>query len=533
MLKKIPVKEMGFEELIRGGYYYVDKTMVLKKYMESHAYVEQLLMRECSGKSLLLSMMQCFLEVGSDSSLFDGLAITKDKAFCERYMGQYPVVSLCWKDVHGESFGEAMEVMRDVIRQEAQRFSFLLESEKLLDDDKVLYQKIVDGRMSESLLEQSLYLLTQLLHKHYGKCVVVLVDDCDVPSYYACKNGYENEMAHFIGSMCNWVCKTNGHLSFALFVGSVRFFRESSITSGFNNLVCREAGGMCDFNEEEVDTLLAYYGLSGFKNTFTEWYGGYSGNMYDPYGMMHYCEALGKYINSSPAISRRETIGDKVVMRLLERSTETQRYEIEELLQGRGLDTEVNKEVTYTDAFSHTEDMFSALCNLGYFVKRDGRLFVVNRMMRTALVWLVESWYFSFISDDTERINQFYEAIEKEDASEAEDILNDYFYDAIITAETEEEQGKFVLGLLRELLYRKSWLYQRCELPICIVIRSWNDVVIVMAGSYGNIEEACTEVKQTMQKFMDYHKELCVNMKKMVGFGIGFTHKRCEVKLVE
>ena len=104
---------------------------------------------------------------------------------------------------------------------------------------------------------------------------------------------------------------------------------------------------------------------------------------------------------------------------------------------------------------------------------------------------------------------------------------------AIITAETEEEQGKFVLELLQDLLYRKSWLYQRCELPICIVIRSWNDVVIVMAGSYGNIEEACTEVKQTMQKFMDYHKELCVNMKKMVGFGIGFTNKRCEVKLVE
>lgn len=533
MSKKIPVEEMCFEELIQNGYYYADKTKYLKEFMWSHAHVQQLLCRECSGKTLLLSMMQSFLEVGRDPSLFDGLAISKDTAFCEKYMGQYPVISMCWKDVHGESFHDAMEVMRHVIQQEANRFSFLLESEKLLDDDKVLYQKIAGGEMSDSLLQQSLYFLTELLHKHYGKCVVVLVDDCDVPSYYACINGYEKEMTYFIGTMCNWACKTNDHLAFALFVGSLRFFRESSITSGFNNLVCREAGGMCDFNEEEVDALLACYGLSRFKDTFTEWYGGYAHNLYDPYGVMHYCEALSKYLENSPNNNRHETIGDKVVMRFLKEATSIDRNEMKKLLQGRGPDVYVNEEVTYTDAFSSTEGMFGALCDLGYLVKRDGELFVVNRMVRTALVQLIDRWFFSFISADTERINQFHEAIEKEDAEAVERILRRYFIKAIITAETEEELGRFVLGLLRDLLPRKYCLYQQCVLPICIAIRSWDDVVIVMAGSSESIEEACAEAKHTMQRIMNYKQDLCVGMKKMVGFGIRLTKRLCDVRLVE
>ena len=534
MLKKIPLEEIGFEELIRGGYYYVDKTMYLKEFVPGHIYVQQLLRRECSGKTLLLSMMQSFLEVGRDSALFDGLAIAEDREFCDKHMGQYPVVSLNWKEVQGSSFVEAIAAMKRVVATEAKRFSYLLESEKLRDNEKIMYRKVADENMSDELLDISVYTLTELLHKHYGKCVVLLVDGCDIPSYYACQNGYAGEMAYVIGHMCNWACKTNEHLQFAVFAGSLRFFREKDIMGSFNNLVFRDASwdNSCGFTEEEVDALLAYYGLSGFKDVFQEWYGGYPGGVYDPYGVMKYCEALHKDLRKRPVVYRRDSIGEKLVMQMLENSNAQVRYDMEQLMQKKGLFFEVKKLVTYEDVFSNRKNVYSALCNLGFFVKRDDKLVVANRSIRSNLVCLIEIWFWCFIHSGTERIDQFYKAVENKDTETMESILYRFFFDAIITAETEEEQEAFVLMLLRELLYRESWIYQKVSSPICIAIRSWDDVAVVIGGKYGDVDEACSVAKKTLE-CIRMRPGLCDGMKKLVAYGIGFNKRTCEVRLVE
>lgn len=534
MLKKVPLEEMSFEELIRGGYYYVDKTVYLKEFIPGHIHVQQLLRRECSGKTLLLSMIQSFLEVGRDPALFDGLVITDDKAFCDKYMGQYPVVSLDWKKVQGSSFAEAVMAMKCVVATEAKRFSFLLESEKLLNDEKVMYRKVADENMSDDLLEYSVYTLTELLHKYYGKCVVLLVDGCDVPSYYACQNSYADEMTYLIGHMCNWACKTNAHLQFALFAGSLRFFRERDITGSFNNLVFRDASwdNSCGFTEEEVDAMLAYYGLSNFKDVFQEWYGGYPGGIYDPYGVMKYCEALHKDLRKRPVIYRRDSIGEKLVMHFLENSNAQVRCDMEQLIQKKGMFFEVKGLITYEDVFLNRKNVYSALYNLGFLVKREDKLVVANRSVRSNLVRLIERWFWCFIHSDRERIDQFYEAVENKDTETLESVLYRFFFDAIMTAETEEEQEVFVLVLLRELLYRESWIYQKATSPICIAIRSWDDVGIVIGGKYGDVEEACGVAKKTLE-CIRMRTDLCAGMKKIVAYGIGFNKRSCEVRLVE
>ena len=247
---------------------------------------------------------------------------------------------------------------------------------------------------------------------------------------------------------------------------------------------------------------------------------------------MKYCEALHKDLRKRPVVYRRDSIGEKLVMQMLENSNAQVRYDMEQLMQKKGLFFEVKKLVTYEDVFSNRKNVYSALCNLGFFVKRDDKLVVANRSIRSNLVCLIEIWFWCFIHSGTERIDQFYKAVENKDTETMESILYRFFFDAIITAETEEEQEAFVLMLLRELLYRESWIYQKVSSPICIAIRSWDDVAVVIGGKYGDVDEACSVAKKTLE-CIRMRPGLCDGMKKLVAYGIGFNKRTCEVRLVE
>ena len=225
MKKRFPIGLERFEEVIRDGYYYVDKTMYIKDLLQQRGAVNLFTRPRRFGKTLTMSMLKNFFEIGNDPSLFDGLAISKEKEICEQYMGKYPVISISLKTVEGITYEEALGSMKTVIGDEAGRFKFLLESAKLDEDEKTRYYRLVnsemdddaDYSMSDTALMNSLKTLTFLLHKHYEKAVIVLVDEYDVPLNKAYVNGYYEQMVNLIRKMFNAGLKTNDHLYFGVF----------------------------------------------------------------------------------------------------------------------------------------------------------------------------------------------------------------------------------------------------------------------------------------------------------------------------
>ncbi len=431
MKKRILVGTESFEEVIRDEYYYVDKTLFIKDFLFQHGSVNQITRPRRFGKTLTMSMLKNFFEIGSDPTLFDGLAISQEKELCEQYMGKYPVISISLKTVEGLTYEEALGSMKTVIGDEAGRFKFLLDSAKLDEDEKTRYYRLVnseinaeaDYSMSDTALMNSLKTLTFLLHKHYEKEVIVLVDEYDVPLNKAYENGYYEQMVNLIRKMFNAGLKTNDHLYFGVLTGCLRISKESIFT-GFNNLKVYSLSdprfdAFFGFTEKEVDELLSYYGLLDKKDKMRDWYDGYlfgNTHVYCPWDVLNYCDLLVHDPTKELENYWANSSGNDLVSLLVEEADDTTRMDMESLVNSETVYKEIHEELTYRDIHDSVDNVWSVLYSTGYLTKTGNRnedgigLRLPNKEIRSLFVSLIEKWFREVTSKDKVRIARFFDA---------------------------------------------------------------------------------------------------------------------------
>ena len=559
--KRLPVGIENFEEFSAENFYYVDKTMFIAELLQNWGKVNLFTRPRRFGKSLNMSMLKCFFEIGGDPALFSGLKITKEKELCEEYMGQFPVISISLKSVDGLNFESASAALRTVIGDEAGRFRFLRESGSLDDEDKNAYSRLINVEvksdasyaMSDSTLIDSLKTLSRLLAKHYNRKVILLIDEYDVPLDKAFQSGYYDEMVTLIRSLFGNALKTNENLYFAVLTGCLRISKESIFT-GLNNLNVMTVSDpyFCDsfgFTEDEVLEFLRYYGLEEFHDTVKEWYDGYQfGNtsVYCPWDVIKYVQILWKDRDAEPGNYWANTSGNDIIRRLLKKADQTTRDEIEQLINGGAIVKGIRQELTYRDIEDSVDNIWSVLYSAGYLTQRGRlpgkriRLALPNREVKELFVDLVKDWFQEITFADSARINRFCAAFPAGDASTIQNMLHDYLWDSISVRDTavrmsmkENFYHGMVLGLLRS---QGNWLIQSnaetgegySDISICTPERT-GIVIELKYAVNGNLETACVEALKQIEdkKYAEGLKRR--GMKKMIKYGIAFCEKECMV----
>lgn len=411
MRKKLPIGIDGFEKLRTNDFYYADKTMFIKELLQNWGEVNLFTRPRRFGKSLNMSMLKCFFEVECAPELFDGLKIMQEKALCEKYMGKFPVISISLKSVDGLNFQAASAALRRVIGNEACRFSFLPESSRLSQDDKELYYgltAIKNGSflMTDDILADSLRTLSQLLFKHYGQKVILLIDEYDVPLDKAFQTGYYDEMASLICNMLGNALKTSDSLYFAVLTGCLRISKESIFT-GLNNLKVHTISDVrydefFGFTDADVDELLKFYVLSSYKDVFRDWYDGYrfgDAKVYSPWDVINYCDELLADPGAEPGNYWANTSGNDLIRRLLKKANQTTRHEVEQLINGGAITKTIRQELTYRDVEDSVDNIWSVLYSAGYLTWCDRlpgkqmKLTLPNREVRELFIDLVKDWF--------------------------------------------------------------------------------------------------------------------------------------------
>ena len=561
--KKLPIGIENFEEFSSENFYYVDKTLFIKELLQNWGKVNLFTRPRRFGKSLNMSMLKCFFEIGSEPMLFDGLKIMQEKSLCEKYMGKFPVISISLKSVDGLKYDSAVAALRTVIGNEAGRFRFLRESPKLDEDDRNSYNQLVNVEaksnskyaMSDDALIDSLKTLALLLEKHYGQKVILLIDEYDVPLDKAFQAGYYNEMVSLIRNLLGNALKTNDSLHFAVLTGCLRISKESIFT-GLNNPKVHTISDLrydeyFGFTDADVDELLEFYGLSSYKDTIRDWYDGYrfgDADVYCPWDVINYCDELLAAPGTPPKNYWANTSGNDLVLRLLKKADQTTKDEVEELLNGGKITKKVSQELTYRDIEGSVGNVWSVLYATGYLTGRhvdqaDADIFslwIPNGEIHKLFYELVEDWFREVTRSDTERINRFCAAFPASDMETIQEMLGDYLWDSISVRDTAVRRNmkeNFYHGMLLGLLRSQgSWLVksnvETGEGYSDISIQTPERLGIVIELKYaddGNLERACGEALGQIEekKYVEVLKRR--GMKKIIKYGIAFCGKECMV----
>ncbi len=561
MRKKLPVGIENFEEFTAENFYYVDKSLFIAELLQNWGKVNLFTRPRRFGKTLNMSMLKCFFEVGSDPALFDGLKIMQEKELCEKYMGKFPVISISLKGVDGRSFASASAALRTAIGDEARRFGFLRKSTVLNQEEKDSYQRLIkvgtDSRalydMTEDVAAASLKTLSQLLHKHYGQKVILLIDEYDVPLDKAFQAGYYDEMVSLIRNLLGNALKTNDSLYFAVLTGCLRISKESIFT-GLNNLKVHTISDVrydefFGFTNTDVDALLEFYGLSDYKNTIQDWYDGYrfgDVDVYCPWDVINYCDELLAAPEAEPENYWANTSGNDLIRRLLKKASQTTRDEVEQLINGETIIKTIRQELTYRDIEDSIDNIWSVLYSTGYLTGRGRlpgkqmKLALPNWEVRDLFIDLVKDWFAEMTQSDSERINRFCAAFPEGNIETIQEMLHDYLWDSISVRDTavrsnmkENFYHGMLLGLLRS---QGSWLVksnaETGEGYSDISIQTPDRIGIVIEIKYaddGNLEAACKEALAQIEekKYAEGLKRR--GTKKMIKYGIAFWEKECMV----
>ena len=560
--KKLPIGIESFEEIRKEGFYYVDKTGVIGQLLEKWGKVNLFTRPRRFGKSLNMSMLKAFFEIDGDPALFEDLEISEKRELCEKYMGQFPVISISLKSVEGLSFTAACDAFKTVIGTEAMRFSFLEESTVLSENDKKMYRQLTTVGtletglfdMSIEVLASSLKILSALLHKHYGRQVILLIDEYDVPLDKAFQYGYYDEMVSLIRNMFGNALKTNPNLYFAVLTGCLRIAKESIFT-GLNNF---EVLSVLDvqydecfgFTDAEVKDMLDYYDLSEHYSEVKEWYDGYRfGNteVYCPWDVIRYCKSLCADPKAIPEDYWSNTSGNAMVRRFIDKADTQTRDEIERLISGEEIVKEIHQELTYNELDSSIENLWSVLFTTGYLTQRGRagedqyRLVIPNREIRKLFIKQIREWFRDVSRKDGETLNQFCEAFPEQNPEKIEEIFSDYLWKTISIRDTASaKKENFYHGILLGLLgYKSNWLIKsNVESGIgysdILVEVPKNRTGIVIELKYaedGNMDSACEKALQQIED-RDYIAKLKDDgMRNIIKYGIACYKKNCKVVL--
>lgn len=553
---KLPVGIDGFEKIRRNGFYYIDKTKLIEQLFLNWGEVNLFTRPRRFGKTLNMSMLKSFFEIGTDTSLFDGLYVSENKELCEQHQGQYPVIFLSLKDVEGLSFSEAKRKCIQLIKRETERFYGLKNSERLLDIDKKNYCRLLDMTVQEEdsdIVSSSIKMLSALLYKHYGKKTVILIDEYDVPLDKAFQHGYYKEMVHFIRGLLGEALKTNDSLSFAVLTGCLRVSKESIFT-GLNNfkilsITDTRFDEQFGFTDTEVRKLLLDYHLEDRFEEVKEWYDGYrfgNADVYCPWDVINFVDRAKDDKEAKPEAYWINTSGNDLVKRFIDKANKTTKNEIERLINGEAIEKELRLDLTYEEVDQSIENLWSVLFTTGYLTQsgrnEDGayRLIIPNREVREVFRLQINEWFKKSIFSNTERLTAFWKAFEEGDTEGVEQYLNRVLSNSISVFDTkarkEEKESSYHNLLVGILTGNADWLVksnvEAGEGFADIIVETDDpDAGIVAELKY---TKNFDDMKMTCQKAIDqirdrrYQEYLLNDDRKDIRlYGITFCKKRC------
>ena len=559
-LKRLPVGMDDFKEIRKSEFYYIDKTKLIEQVLENWSKVNLFTRPRRFGKTLNMSMLKCFFEIGTDTTFFDGLYISKNQALCEEYMGKYPVVLLSLKSVEGLTFEEARASLCELIAGEVRRFKFLEKSDRLDDDEKNAYHDLIFiQNLKEAILgtklKFSLKKISELLYKHYGQKAIILIDEYDVPLDKAFQHGYYREMVTLIRGLFGEAFKTNDFLQFAVLTGCLRISKESIFT-GLNNFKVYAANDLrydeaFGFTNEEVKRLLADYHLEEHFAEVKEWYDGYhfgNADIYCPWDVINYVDDLVFDPQARPKSYWINSSGNELVKRFIDKADTTTRDEIEELIAGHAVKKRIRMDLTYDEVDNTIDNVWSVLFTTGYLTREgremDGiyRLIIPNKEVREVFVLQIREWFNRVVANDrasTEKINRGFLEGNVEDIQRE---LTHFLGESISVLDTKarnEEKEIFYHGILIGILKSNvSWAVRSNRESgdgyADILITPKNpDVGIVIelkyARSFKELDQAC---ERALEQIRDRRYDEALRedgRSEILAYGIAFWKKRCKV----
>lgn len=559
-VKMLPVGIDGFEKIRKAGFYYVDKSKLIEQLLQNWGEVNLFTRPRRFGKTLNMSMLKSFFEIGTDTTLFNGLYILNNNGLCEKYMGKYPVIFLSLKDVAGLTYAEAEDALVQLIGSEAGRFHFLTNSSALSDAEKEQYRGftiIQNGkyRMDKGLLISSLRILSQLLYRHYGQKVIILIDEYDVPLDKAFQHGYYQEMVSLIRGMFGQALKTNSFLQFAVLTGCLRISKESIFT-GLNNFkVYSAADARYDeafgFTDEEVKKILADYQLQEHYAEVKEWYDGYhfgNADIYCPWDVINYVDDLKSDPAAFPKTYWINSSGNDLVKRFIDKADITTKDEIEQLIAGEPVEKRIRLDLTYDEIDNSIDNMWSVLFTTGYLtqISNDAysryKLAIPNKEIREVFVLQIREWFAGVVANNTastKEINQGFlegraEAIQRE--------LTMFLGGTISIMDTNARSGEkenFYHGILLGILKSyPDWAVKSNResgdgFPDILLKPKNPDAGIIIELKYAHtmndLEKAC---ERALGQIRDrrYDEALREDGRDdVLAYGIAFYKKRCKV----
>lgn len=557
--KRLPVGLENFEQIIKDNYYYVDKTGLISELIRNGGMVNLFTRPRRFGKTLNMSMLEYFFSIEGDKSIFDGLEILKDQKLCDEYMGKYPVISVSLKGINAAAYEGAFDFAVQIMQRAAEAFQFLCDSECLSEHDKEAYKKLLDSNMSEAVFCSGLRRLSELLAKHYGTKVILLIDEYDVPLAKAFANGYYDQMVFLIRNLLEQALKTNSSLKLAVLTGCMRISKESIFT-GLNNFTTFTIADV-DFDEyfgftdQEVRDLLTYYECADKYESIKEWYDGYRfGNVdvYCPWDVVSYLRSLRTNREAIPQNYWINTSSNAEVKEFIRQSKNlTTKREIERLMAGESITKTIHPELTYKEMYESIENIWSVLFATGYLTQsgqvdaRKFKLRIPNLEIRDIFKTQIMEYFKESVAKDGDMLGRFCKALKNGEEKKVEDIFESYLKKTISIRDTfvrKEMKENFYHGILLGILgIKEEWgVFSNQETGegySDILIETENsETAILIEVKYagdGNLDVACERALKQVEE-RKYDEELRENgVDKILKYGIACYMKRCKVKLAE
>lgn len=556
----LPVGIESFEEIRKIGFYYIDKTKLIEQLLQNWGKVNLFTRPRRFGKTLNMSMLKSFFEIGTDRTLFEGLDIAKNKELCENYLGKYPVIFLSLKDVDGLSFEETKARLIQLIGVEADRHSFLRDSEKLTENEKGKYKVLTtlsrgQYAMDGNMLTFSLQTLSQLLYQHYGQKVIILIDEYDVPLDKAFQHGYYKEMVSLIRGLFGQALKSNEFLQFAVLTGCLRVSKESIFT-GLNNFKVFSAddvryGEEFGFTDEDVRQILRDYGLSGHYAEVKEWYDGYhfgNADIYCPWDVVNYVDDLVSDPEASPKAYWINSSGNDLVRRFVDKADQTTKDEIEQLIAGKSIEKKIRLDLTYDEIDNNIGNVWSVLFTTGYLTQagksKSGvfQLVIPNKEVHEVFVDQIQQWFERSVAEDDKAVNGLYQGLAEGKGEAVQRQLTLILGQTISILDTkarDEDKENFYHGMLLGLLRsNRNWAVrsnvESGDGFADIIIKTEDpDAGIIIELKYvrtlNELDKACEKALAQI-KDRRYDEVLREDGRNnILAYGMAFCKKRCRV----
>ncbi len=558
--KSLPMGMENFERIQNEDFYYIDKTGLIKDLLENKSYVTLFTRPRRFGKTLTMSMLKYFFEIGSDSTLFDGLEIAKEKRLCDEYRGKFPVISVSLKGVSGINFNEAKAMLRGIIGTEALRFEGILQKDSLSETDYQQYKQLImldnncEFAMTDGQLKNSFLTLSRLLQRHYNQKVIILIDEYDVPLYKAYRSGYYDEMVELMRGLFGQALKTNDSLYLAVLTGCLRISKESIFT-GMNNLNVYTVKDMqynqyFGFTDAEVTEMLEYYSFMERSDVIKEWYDGYhfSGlDIYCPWDVISYCHALKMNFSIMPQNYWVNTSSNDIIRKFISKAKSVTKSEIELLIDGGSVKKKIRQELTYRDLDTNIDNLWSLLFTTGYLTQSGEdnggltELVIPNKEIRWIFVEQIQEWFAEETARDSTTLEQFCKAFEENNVAAIEEGFTFYLKKMISIRDTnakKERKENFYHGILLGLFSNMDgWIIMSNAetgdgYSDILVEAQDTEVGIVVELKYAENAAFDTACKNALEQIADRNYEerlLDDGMKTIYRYGIACYKKRCRV----